>query len=224
MAVVVGGSYSPSPSARACTDLKADVASYVGATNAARALAKAEDFIGAAVGKLNTIQWPWMLVYVDLTLVADQIDYDLPTAFGSPRHAATLDTNGKIVGRLGFENMKTFSNENQDTRSSGNPSLYTAYNAHEYGTISLNVAPASSYIASIPTIRLWYFRKVQPCSGSTTALDVPHEVGEWVAWYAKALMAAHFDPPKVGEAKALANDFWNRLIAQKADIESGDWS
>lgn len=224
MAVVVSGSFSPSPSARACSDLKYDIARYVGAPNAARALAEAETCIGTAVARLNTHLWPWMLVYQDITFVAGTIDYDLASSFLAPRHAFLLDSNGNITGHLGFQDMKSHAIENDNTVLSGSPNLYSAYNAHEYGTISLDVAPNSSFVTNTPTLRLWYYQRVQPCSGSVSALDVPHEVAEWVSWYAKALMASHHDPQKFSLADQTQRDLWRGLLHSKVATELSDWS
>lgn len=224
MAVVVSGTFSPSPAARACSDLKADVARYVGATNAARALSEAEIYIGTAVAKLNTERWHWTLVYQDITLVADQVDYDLAAAFGSPRHAYLLDADGNISGAIGFDNPKTFSIQYDSTSESGNATSYTAYNVHEYGTMSLDVPPSAQFISQYPTIRLWYYQKIQPCGGSTTALDVPHEVADWVAWYAKSLMAANHDPAKFAMADQVQRDLWRQLRKENMEVQTSDWS
>lgn len=224
MAVVVSGSFSPSPSARACSDLKADIARYVGAPNAARALAEAEVCIGTAVARLNSELWPWMLVYQDITLVASTFDYDLASSFLSPRHCFVLDSNGKHSGSLSYYDPKSFSMYYDSSRSDGSPSTYTVHNAHEYGTISLNNAPTSEYASLYPTLRLWYYQRVQPCSGSVSALDVPHEVAEWVSWYAKALMASHHDPQKFSLADQTQRDLWRGLLHSKVATELSDWS
>jgi len=224
MPIVVSGSFTPSPAARACSDLKADIARYVGATNAARALAEAETCIGTAVARLNTYLWPWMLVYQDITFVAGTLDYDLASSFLAPRHAYLLDASGNITGHLGFQDMKTFSVENDNTATAGSPTFYSAYNAHEYGTISLDVPPDSSFVNVTPTLRLWYYQRVQPCSGSVSSLNVPHEVAEWVAWYGKSLMTANHDPQKFGVADQTQRDLWRVLIRQKVANELSDWS
>lgn len=224
MTVVVSGSFTPSPGTVACSVLEADIASYVNAPNSSRALAKAEDFIGVAVAKLNTVLWPWMIVYQDITLVADTSDYDLASAFLAPRKAELRDGNGFPVSLLTYSDPKTFSRDHYDRKTSGTSCTYTVENAHEYGTVTLDIPPSAGFVASYPTLRLRYYQKVQPCDGSVTSLNVPHEVAMWVSWYAKAQMAAHFDPPKVGAAQAMANDMWRQLAWQRAQVETSDWS
>ena len=224
MAVVVSGSFSPSPAARACSDLKADVASYVNATNSSRALAKAEDCIRAAVARLNTRKWAWSLVYQDITLVADDADYDLAAPFNYPRKAELLNASGKALAYLSYRDPQTFTRENSDRTTSGTPMAYTIDNPHEYGQIVLDVAPGSGFVTTYPTLRLWYFQKVAPCGGSTTSLDVPFEVAEWVAWQAKSLMAGHHDPQKVSMARSEAGAMWSDLLRQQVNYETSDWS
>lgn len=224
MAVVVSGSFSPSPAARACSDLKADVARYVGATNAARALAEAENCIGTAVAKLNTKLWNWAIVYQDITLVAGTSDYDLAAPFKAPRKAELLNGSGTPLSRLTYLDPHSFSDEYYDRNTQGSPQVYTVENPHEYGQVNLSSPPHSSFVSQYPTLRLRYYQKVQPCSGSVTSLDIPHETAEWVSWYAKSLLAAARDPQKFSVADQTQRDLWRGLISSKVADELSDWS
>jgi hypothetical protein len=164
-----------------------------------------------------------MLVFQDITLVADTSDYDLASVFGAPRKAELLNTASKAATTIGYMYPKTFSLEYYDRTTSGSPDVYTVENGDEYGQVRLSVPPNGGFVGNYPTLRLWYYQKVVPCGGSTTSLDVPFEVAEWIAWQAKAYMAAHYDLEKVSIAQSIAEQHWISLIRQNTRNQLTDW-
>jgi len=212
MSVVVDDGFVPSPTGRACTDLTDDVAGYVLANNDGAALTKARDCLRSAVSKLNTRNWEWNKVHQLITMVADTATYTLNDSFRAPRSSHLLNSDGSMIGRLGYKDPQSFWYDHDKRDEAGSPCYYTVENPHALGTIRLDVIPSSAWVGQYPTIKLWYYRRTLPCSESVVSLNVPEEVSDWVAWQAKAHMAAHYDMGKVEYARDVADQMWRLLI------------
>lgn len=224
MPVVVSGSASPTPAAVSYSTLKTKVARYVLESNATTALSVAGDCIRDAVMELNTRRWKWAIVYQDVTLVAGTAAYDLAAPFKAPRKAELINSNSKAVGYLKYMDPFTFLREFPDRTNSGDPYQYTVDNAHEYGQVILSCSPSAAFVASYPTLRLWFYRRVQVQSGDSDVLDIPAEVESFVEWRAKETIASLYDQSKVGYANQRANLMWTKLVRDDVTTELGDWN
>ena len=224
MGVVVTGSASPTPGTSTFATLKSRVARYVLSPDSSDVTAIAADAIRDAVNEINTRRWNWNLVYQDVVLVADDADYDLATPFKGPFKAELLDSNNKCLGYLGWMDNHQFLREYSQRDTSGDPYHYTVENPHEYGQVVLSAPPSSSFVASYPTLRLWFYRRVQPQVYDSDLLDIPSEVESYIEWQAKAYLASEYDPSKLSYAQSRADRLWAKLQRDDVTNDLGDWS
>ena len=221
MATGVAASWSPSPGVLNLAALRKVVARYVGLPDDDEALEHATDGINDGISKLNSKTWKWTQVFQDITLVLDQYDYNLSSNVKDPSALLKIDTDSEFAGRLEFKRPKTF-NVEHSVSSSGTPTIYTAYNIHEFGTISLNRSPNQAFIDNYPTLRFFYYRRVPTLSAASEQPDIPNEAERFLRWYGRAEVASLHAPQKFDEATAMWRDAWRDLRSQEA--EDGDWT
>jgi hypothetical protein len=223
--VPVVGSSSPTPAVRAFSDLKNEVARYVKAPNDTDALAAAGSCINNAIRRLNTRAWQWSLTYQDITLAASDASYSLAAAFKAPRHAELLDSSGNAKMRLDWALPKNFLEQFEDRSTNGDPHAYTVLNFQDAGELLLSAPPSSSFVSAYPTLRLWYFPRLQVLAGDSDVMDeCPSEVELFVTWYAKAEMAATYDPGLASYAAGEWRSAWQALVRDDVVFGTTDWS
>lgn len=220
MAIVA--QFQPSPSPRPFSALKNEVAGFVKMPDDPEALNVAGNAIRSAIRHYNTKTWKWNLVYQDIVLVADGWNYDLSNQVKEPRYAELLDSNGYSVGRLRYQDPRTFLEDNYPVTAAGTPTVYTLMDHHQYGTLQVNIAPTATAIASTPTLRLWHYKRIQHPQADADNLNVPSEVEAGILWKAKAEIAMVFDPKKYELALNEHREQWKLLRADNSD-EQHDW-
>lgn len=176
-----------------------------------------------AIDRLNTRKWRWALSYQDITFVAEQQSYDLNEDFKAPRRFTIFDVNSREQFRLDYKEWTTFADEDLVSISgSGDPYCYSSGNSNDYGTISLNVAPSSTWVATYPTGRIWYFRRVAYPVISSDPILVPSEVGGFLLASAEAFCAARYAPDKESSARVRAEMLLKELRIDDLDTQT-DW-
>lgn len=226
--------WSATPAPRALSVLQDVVQKYVGNPSDAEAATLATEALNDGIRKLDARDWFWSLGSEDVTLAADAADRVLATNTARKvRHVDVLNTSDKPVSFLRFKDAKSFEIEHPDRSASGTPRIYTAFNLINDGTITLDVPPSSGYIAVNPTLRVRMFRRLLYYATSTDTLTTllggtgfaPVEVESFLQWHASAYLGLRYleaSNPKVVRALQLADEIWNRLIAD--DLEPQDWA
>lgn len=218
---VVSG-YTPSPSARTFGELKAELARYIKMPTDPEALAVAGDCVLDAIRFYNTKTWKWGLVYLDITLVADNAEYDLLGDTKEPRYAELLDSANRAASRLRYQDPRSFLEANFPITSSGEASAYTLMNVHETGTLRLDTPPSAAFITTYPTLRFWYYRRIQHPAADGDVIDVPSEVEGGIVAKGKSLLCQIYDKARVGIAENEHAQRW-QLIHRDNVMETRDW-
>lgn len=223
MAVVVDNS-SLTPGGKTFSELKSDVAKFILSPNDQDILQTAGEGIVDALRKINSVNWFWMLTSQDIPLVASTRTYSLAGQFKAPRHAEILRPDGTNAGRVYFLEGKSFSDETANSTASGSPSHYTIYNAQDSLTVSFNIAPDAGFVASYPTVRLRYHKRIQYPVNNSDVIDVPPEVESFILWHAKSYIAAIHAPQKVAYAEGKAQEMWKLLRVDDRNVsQASDW-
>jgi hypothetical protein len=215
--------WSPAPSADTYQLVQKLVAGYVLMPTDDEVLECAAAGIRRAIDRLNTRSWNWALQYDDITFVAGQADYVLDQEFKSPRNFEINDASGLSKGRLLFKAWKAFLLENSVETSTGDPSFYSASNAHALGLVTLDVSPSASFISATPTGRLWYYRRIQYPSSAGTSLDVPSEAVAFIQASAEGFTADRYAVTKAAPAYVRAEKFLHELIVDDCHGGQTDW-
>jgi hypothetical protein len=223
MAIVAGSGFTPSPGLKTCTQLQSEVVRFVRAPNSATALTVALDALREGVADINRRVWHWTRVTQDITPSEGDDAYDLSDNFKAPNHAHLLNADGNRVGFLGYIDSKNFLIENYDNSVDGAAYYYTVINGHATGEMTLSKAPDAAFVSAYPTIRLYYYRNVQPCAAGGDVLAVPMNVERYIAWRAKEYVAAVYDPDREGLARRRADKIWYSMVRDDSVIEATDW-
>lgn len=223
MATAVPASVQTTPAVKNFGSMKQDVANYVQMGDAPTELGIAGDAINSAISELNAFNWSWNLVYTDITFAASTGDYTIPANFRKPRKFIVMDSAGSEKTILAWEDPKTFMDYYKADNTDGTPHSYTVFNSVEYQTLSLNVPASSSWVASNPTGRLWYFRRLARLESDSDVLVAPHEVEAWLKWQARWEVAAVYDDAgasKIDRAAMKASMLWRNIRRTETDTQS----
>lgn len=214
--------WSPSPGAETLGTLQRQIASYVLMPDDSECLETALAGIRRAIDKLNTRNWLWMLTYDDITFVAAQSDYTIDAQLKAPRNFEIWNTSSLSVGRLAYQPWSTFLKDNPVTSSSGTPCYYSTSNVHQFGTITLDVAPSTSWVALYPTGRLWYYRRIQYPVSAGEAIDVPSEAMGYISAFAEGYTADRYAQEKAQAAYARAAGAYKDAVFSDNNVQT-DW-
>jgi hypothetical protein len=186
-----------SPTNSGLNALKERVADSVGMGGEDRALQLAESGINNAIRRLNGRLWSWATTTADITTVASQGDYTatdgVPTDYKGPRSLMLLDSSSQEVRRLVWVDPKIFEAEYQDRSADGTPLAYTIKNIHDNLTLYLSTLASASWVASNPTMRLRYYKRLGYYAGNGS-LQIPSEAELMIEYFARAEIASVVRP------------------------------
>jgi len=214
--------WSPTPIGETFGAIQKAVAGYVLMPTDDEALDVAAQGIRRAIDRMNTRNWNWALTYSTITFVAGTQEYGLDQAFKAPRNFALRDVAATDVGRLSYLPWGSFLKECQ-WEGSGTPTYYSANNVNYFGVIRLDVAPSASFVATYPTGRLWFHRRVQYPSATGTSLDVPSEAVAYIQAAAEGYTADRFAVAKARDAYTRAEAMMLALIRDDCHGQQTDW-
>jgi len=221
MAIAVDSSVTQTPGEQSLSTLASAVANYVGASSSSEVLSMVEQAVGDGVNRLNTRTWLYNMLTFNVSLAVDQFDYNIPANFKKPRRADRLNSSNQVEGRLIWKDPKTFSDDHDNTTYTGTSSYYTVYSHYQYGTMSLDVAPDESMVASYPTIRLLYHARIDKPSGAGDVVGVPPEFYHFLEWYAKwHLSANRGNRTQMQQAERMWRDAFQSLLADDNDVDT----
>jgi hypothetical protein len=168
---------------RSCAEIIDELLEYVGGRDSAKVRKSAERALRAAVGRFNrTKAWKDRLLRVQITLVADQRTYALPTRWRNDWGRAWLiDDNHDRRIRVEFVPADEFSMYVDDeTGGGGLPDVYTVFNrvdipineeetsGVEVGQLELWPKPSSATITNYPKMEFNYYADIPVCSDSSS--------------------------------------------------------
>lgn len=195
------------------------VGQYVGAPDDLERLDDATFYINNGIDAIiNSRNWKLELRgETDLTLVADDLSYALPTDFRRPRHAHFLDPSGNRRAVCRHLQEKVLETENAWQSSSGDPCYYRI--DYQNRLLLLDTKPSSGFVSQYPTLRLWYHVRHEHLSGTNDCLVTPNEFAQAILWYARweMALAVNQDQAKI----VLAERQWQRLLSQ-LEIDDND--
>lgn len=174
------------PTSSASTDrttfgaLRADLARSINPDDPA-VLAMAGDAVVTALKVFSRYNWPWDLIYQDISVTSGTDTYALAQKFKLPMAGYLLDSSSRLDKRLRWIPYGSFL-ESYSANQDGQPVLYTVPNAFESGQVLLYPRPSQSY-----TFRLHYYRMTAfRFRTDETPLEIPDYADEplraW-AWY-----------------------------------------
>ena len=214
--------WSPTPYADTFQTIQKLVAGYVLMPTDDEVLDCAAQGIRRAIDRLNTRNWNWALTYSTITFVAGTQEYGLDQAFKAPRNFALRDSAAVDRSRLSYLPWGTFLKEVQ-YEFAGSPTYYSGANVNSFGVIRLDLAPDAAFVATYPTGRLWFHRRVQYPSSSGTSLDVPSEVVGFIQASAEGFTADRYAVTKAAPAYIRAEKFLHELIVDDCHGQQTDW-
>ena len=215
--------WAPTPSTDTFQTIQKQVAGYCLLPTDPEVLETAAAGIRRAIDRLNTKTWNWTVTYDDIDFVVDQTDYALTSWFKSPRNFEIWNTDSKSVGRLAYKDWKTFLVEHQDLTAESEPCVYSCANVNALGSLSLNALPTASWVASYPSGRVWYYRKVQYPTTGGSDLDVPSEVVGFIQASAEGFVADRHAVAKAAAAYQRAERFLHELVVDDRHGGQTDW-
>lgn len=223
MAVVIDASV-PTPALRSFATLKSEVAAIAQGSNAPQALAVAASGINFAIRMLNTRYWYWSVLVQSITLSADDGTYTLNAHWKAPRTLMRVNGSSQTDGRIEWQDPKHFNSLWPRRVSSGPPTSYTVFKFQDDQTLTLNRPPASSFVASFPTLDHYYFRRILPLSRDSETLDrVPSEVENYIIAYGEYYVLRRFDPSLANQALVNVNLIWRSLVRDDNLHGVKDW-
>jgi hypothetical protein len=199
------------------------VAGYVLMPTDDEVLETAAAGIRRAIDRINTRTWNWALTYSTITFVAGTQEYGLDQAFKAPRNFSLRTSAAVDTDRLQFMPWGTFLKESNYDGPTGTPEVYSGSNVNAFGVIRLNVAPTAGWVASYPTGRLWFHRRVQYPSAAGTSLDVPSEAVAFIQASAEGFTADRFAVAKASPAYSRAERFFHELVVDDCHGGQTDW-
>jgi len=214
--------WSPTPIGETFGAIQKAVAGYVLMPTDDEVLDCAAQGIRRAIDRMNTRNWNWALTYSTITFVAGTQEYGLDQAFKAPRNFALRDSATTDVGRLSYLPWGSFLKECQ-WEGTGNPTYYSANNVNYFGVIRLDVAPSASFVATYPTGRLWFHRRVQYPSATGTSLDVPSEAVAYIQAAAEGYTADRYAVTKARDAYMRSERMMMDLIRDDCHGQQTDW-
>lgn len=189
MAITPGNQTSQTPANTIFTDLKTEVARFVKAPNSTEILGVAGDGINDGVRRLNARIWEFNLTSEEITLTGNQKEYDVDATLKLPRHVEFLNSSTVAQGRILYMPPKEFLIRFPDRSGSGEPRFYTVLNPRNYGQMTFNLAPSTSWVTKYPKIRHWFYRYIQTLTIGSDTLNVPNDVERVILWSAKQYVA-----------------------------------
>lgn len=227
MSVAVGTTTAQSPLAANLAGLKKNVASYVQGASLTSVLGDAGVAINAAIDRLNTRNWNWLLKNQTITFVAATATYQVDARFRRPRKLTKLTTAGKRDGDLSYMLPKDFMDAVFDNSADGSPKYYTVRNASDDRLLELDLAPSSGFVAINPTATLAYYARLLHFAddGATLGdLEAPSEVSQFLVWYGRwELAAARGTASQAEAAERSWMRLWRDLVADDVN-EQTDWT
>jgi hypothetical protein len=225
MAITPGNQTSQTPANQAFSVMKTEVARYVKAPNSTEILGVAGDGINDAVRRLNGRIWEWNFTSEEITLVGDQKEYDVNDTIKLPRHLELLNSSDVASGgRILYMAPKEFLVRFTDRTGSGEPRLNTVLNPRNYGQLTFNQAPSSSWVAKNPKARHWYYRYLQTLSAAGDTLAVPNDVERVILWSAKQYVAEMYgSTQQIQVATARYEQGWMEMKKQHRRDDT-DWA
>ena len=226
MAEGTAGTFTQIPAATQFSVLYGDVGIYVGAPSDAEAVAIAKRCVNRAIARLNSRAWTWSRSFVLISLAAGENgrEYAVTGNVKSPRSLELINLTSQIVGRLEYEDGKTFDRWFENRSASADPTHYTIFNLYANGYITLNAAQTSAFVARNPTMRFRYYKHIPILSADSDLLAGPHEAEEFVLWDACAQIAGILDPSRIGFAQERAAVVWRDLVRDDVRHDIRDFS
>jgi hypothetical protein len=204
--------------------MKTEVARFVKAPNSTEILGVAGDGINDGIRRMNTRIWEFNLTSEEITLVADQKEYDVNATLKLPRHVELLNSSDVAQERVSYMPPKEFLTRFQDRSGSGQPTHYTVLNPRNYGQMTFNIAPTAGLLNNYPKIRHWYYRYIQTLSTASDTLAVPNDVERVILWSAKQYVAELYGSDRqVAIASKNFAEAWIELKKQHRRDDT-DWS
>jgi len=197
--VVLGGNFPQVNDNRTRSLAQSELASLTGGEDRPEARTRAGRAWDSAVRAFNDISWRFNRVTQDITLVADTKTYSLSTDFRSPMRCHLVDSSSNTIRALGWIPYEQWvlAYPNQST-GGPEPSRYTAFNAHNQGTVTFDPFPTGTL--TYPTVRIYYHRRIALAPGQEDKLNVPAEVDQAIFDLAEAIYTKRY----LGMGKAAA--------------------
>jgi hypothetical protein len=220
MATATGSGTSPTPGHRTAGTLIRAVLTYVQAPDDSELQEVARECLNSAIAFVNARRWNKLTSQTDLSMTASDDDIGVPADFKEPLSLFELNSSSERVKRVPFLPLQTMLFERENTTVAGNPQHYSInYKTRE---VILDVPPSSGYVATVPTMRLHYFRRLAELSNDSSTIDNEPEFDWFLIWQARAEIAMIRDPGKVMFAQRRAQEILRELRRSDTD-QMTDW-
>jgi len=219
------GTFSQDPAPSSLGTMIQRVSNYVLAPYDGDVALIATEAVNESILNLNIRNWSWSRRSENIDLVADTQEYALPVNFKAVRTMEILDasTPPAVSGKLDYLDPKLFDEVYFDRGSPGSPSVFTVFSEFENGMLTLSCPASADFVLIHPTLRLRYYSRLPILSATSDTIPAPSDVENYVVWYARASVAAHWVPAKVAFAEARAEKAWRNLLLADVRKEVSGW-
>lgn len=214
--------WAPTPSSQPLNTVITSAAGYVLMPVDEEVLDAGLQGVKRAIDRMNTRTWNWSLTYSDVTFVAGTQEYDLDQSFKAPRNLSLRDANGRDRDRLNFLPWGSFLKDCQ-WGETGSPEYYSVTNPQIFGVLRLDMSPSAAWVATNPTGRLWYYRRIQYPTQTGTHLEIPPEATSFVQAITEGYLADRYAVDKARPAYERAERQYHELVVDDCHGQQTDW-
>jgi hypothetical protein len=224
MAKIVGSDYSPTPSTRTFGNLKAEVAGAVMGEDHEEVRAVAGRGINAGIRWCNSRKWNQLVRRQDVTLVLDDADYSITADYKDSFHLECLDSSSNGARALEWQDPKSFFERFPIRDASGTPTHATVPQQNQDGLLILSKPPDAAFIAKYPTLRHWFFHRLNTLTDDGESLAAPSEFEGVLSAHGEWFVARRFAPEEARNAWVNLRDLREQLIQDDHEFGFRNWS
>lgn len=207
------------------SDYQFSAASYCRVPQDPEALGTAFSGLLDCIDELNLHVWYFQFSGVSFGFAANTNQYAAPIDFKASRQLDYLNDDGAVAGQFEPVDPKTFRVMQAQVGSTTVPKYYTVDTPYPSGIIRLSQAPDQAFVDSFPSGHLSYYSRIPYPDATTSIIDVPPEVEQWIMWNLRTQLAIIYATPErtVVYAQVKADKFWEQLRINHRDDEDRDW-
>jgi hypothetical protein len=179
---------------RSLDELKAELAGWVGGKSRDTILSQAQSALFSAIQEFNDVPWSFNLVTEDIVLATEASgtvgEYDLTNDWLIAARAQLVDSNSKTRDRGKWIDWRRWAQVFPDQSSTGSsPTHYTARSVFRVGRVTVD-PPLDTSNLTYPTMRLWYYTRIDCPTSGGSKITCPSEVEEAIFQRAVSLLVA----------------------------------
>ncbi len=201
-------------------ELEEEVLSFVAVNPDSENRTHVRRILNRAIDKVNSRNWIHLTGTQNVTLVADQLEYDMSSRVRRPRTCTRLDSSDDRCGVIGYKPLVIMEREHQNTEQSGNPCYYSY--REDTRKWMFNVPPSSTFVSQYPKMQMAFHARIPHLVYPTDVISAPPEFAAFVVARGKSQMAMQRSPRLHRHASVDEREAWFLLTGDDMDTQT-DW-